>query len=569
MIKIRLFRESIRWIVMLLLFPIQLPIEVIRAEEPVKTAKESSNQVASDPQRQHVISIDPKLLDTYVGQYELGPNAILVLDRERQHLFAQITGQPRLEVFPESETKFFWKIVEAHFTIQQDEKGQVIGLVLGQGADKLTAKKISKAILPEEDFREPSESLKSPHLAALAKELKNGDHVVVEQFWKNLQEKAPLIEPIPDDPHDSWVTFVWRGNDKTHRVGLSGGLPTGEKDKPLAHLDGSDIWYRTERIPNDARFAYSFQINWPTNLPEDQLSQFKLMLRLVPKLDPLNPHEVTIQSSLKSLLEMPAAPHQPWLERIPEVPEGQLAERKFQSEILKQQRVLTVYTPAKPDSDAKKPGLLILFDGPSYESSDEIPGPTILDNLIDKGKIPPLVAVFVTHASQNRATELACSEPFADFIAKELVPWLQSTYHVSADPKNTIIGGLSQGGLMGAFCALRYPEVFGNVLSQSGSYQWFPGALGESIPPGAEPGWLTRQYAMAPQQPIRFYLEAGRFEDSFPFSLLAENRRFRDVLEAKGYAVQYSEFSGGHDYQTWRGTLADGLIALTAKPAQN
>ena len=79
-----------------------------------------------------MIRVDSQVLDTDVGQYELAPKARLVLDREKQHLMAQLTGQPRFEVFPESDTKFFWKIVDAHFTIQRDEKGTVIGLIFEQ-----------------------------------------------------------------------------------------------------------------------------------------------------------------------------------------------------------------------------------------------------------------------------------------------------------------------------------------------------------------------------------------------------------------------------------------------------
>jgi enterochelin esterase-like enzyme len=39
----------------------------------------------------------------------------------------------------------------------------------------------------------------------------------------------------------------------------------------------------------------------------------------------------------------------------------------------------------------------------------------------------------------------------------------------------------------------------------------------------------------------------------------------RDVLLAKGYEVHYQMFVGGHDYVNWRGTLADGLLALIGK----
>ena len=45
-------------------------------------------------------------------------------------------------------------------------------------------------------------------------------------------------------------------------------------------------------------------------------------------------------------------------------------------------------------------------------------------------------------------------------------------------------------------------------------------------------------------------------------SLIDINRELRDILMVKGYSLTYHEFDGGHDYSYWRGSLADGLIAL-------
>ena len=44
--------------------------------------------------------------------------------------------------------------------------------------------------------------------------------------------------------------------------------------------------------------------------------------------------------------------------------------------------------------------------------------------------------------------------------------------------------------------------------------------------------------------------------------VLETNRHLRDVLLAKGYQVTYQQFLGGQDYLSWRGTFADGLLAL-------
>jgi hypothetical protein len=82
---------------------------------------------------------------------------------------------------------------------------------------------------------------------------------------------------------------------------------------------------------------------------------------------------------------------------------------------------------------------------------------------------------------------------------------------------------------MASYCGLRHADVFGNVLSQSGSYWWYPGGLEQDDRdlPVAEPGWLTREYLTAPRREVRFYVEIGRFEQGGGFSnAVTENRRF-------------------------------------------
>jgi enterochelin esterase family protein len=80
---------------------------------------------------------------------------------------------------------------------------------------------------------------------------------------------------------------------------------------------------------------------------------------------------------------------------------------------------------------------------------------------------------------------------------------------------------------------------------------------------GEAPVMVVKEFLESPRLLVEFYLEVGRYETTLPFSPLLEIRRLRDVLQAKGYRVTYSEFVGGHNEVCWRGSLADALIALT------
>src|SRR5262249_55749033 len=93
------------------------------------------------PRERVAVKIDPKIIDAYVGQYELNPNFIITMTREGDNLMTQPTGRPKFELYPESETKFFLKVGNAKLTFVKDDKGAVTHLILSEGGDQ-RAKKI-------------------------------------------------------------------------------------------------------------------------------------------------------------------------------------------------------------------------------------------------------------------------------------------------------------------------------------------------------------------------------------------------------------------------------------------
>ena len=67
----------------------------------------------SAPNERKAITLDDATLDRYVGNYRLAETMLFTVKREGNQLRAQLTGQSFADIYPESETKFFWKIVDA------------------------------------------------------------------------------------------------------------------------------------------------------------------------------------------------------------------------------------------------------------------------------------------------------------------------------------------------------------------------------------------------------------------------------------------------------------------------
>jgi enterochelin esterase-like enzyme len=427
----------------------------------------------------------------------------------------------------------------------------------------------------------PTPLVESQRIQALRASVGRGDRESIDAFWEEVKKAgAPLIEPIPGDPKNMAVTFLWKGKPDTHNVMVlwlpyAGVVPD---EFLMARLGQTDVWYKTIKVDRKMRMAYTLAPNAarlrPLSLGIDQ--DAITMIAAAARPDPLNPKHWRVDPESVdapeyrgcSVLEMPDAPPQPWIVRRPGVPAGRIEKHQFKSAALNNEREIAVYLPPQYSSHAESYPLLVLFDEDAYLTL--VPTPTILDNLIAEARIPAVVALLIGNAPGARDRELPCNPEFSRALVTELLPWAHRLYNFTSDPRRTVVAGSSAGGLAAACSALWHPETFGNVLSQSGAFRRTPPPGSGLTDSGSEPNWVARQFISSPKEPLRFYLDAGSAEFNATGgadSILFCTRTLRDVLRAKGYEVHYQEFAGDHDYLGWRGTLADGLIALVGTTA--
>ena len=94
------------------------------------------------PKKRTAITVSRDVLQRYVGTYQLAPQFVLEITLADSGLQVRPTGQNIADVFPETETDFFFKVVDAQITFTRDAQGNVTGLVLHQNGADLAAKRI-------------------------------------------------------------------------------------------------------------------------------------------------------------------------------------------------------------------------------------------------------------------------------------------------------------------------------------------------------------------------------------------------------------------------------------------
>src|SRR5215471_3945859 len=138
-----------------------------------------------------------------------------------------------------------------------------------------------------------------------------------ESFWKQIAaEGTPIAEPFGSDGKYQLVTFLWRAIHDTRTVELRGSFegPASPSDLALHHIENSDVWYLTLKLPTGARFTYQLSPNDPLTFTGPRAAQRAATRQA----DPLNPRRSDCPSNTskfrcQSVAELPGAAPQPWL----------------------------------------------------------------------------------------------------------------------------------------------------------------------------------------------------------------------------------------------------------------
>lgn len=342
----------------------------------------------------------------------------------------------------------------------------------------------------------------------------------------------------------------------------------------MLRLAGTDVWFWQTKLSSQWRGSYQFipvtKEQLPAQNPSLSHRQWwsSIIHAAVPDLmNPFRGH-VSHWGTRLSALHLPDSPRQhAWYahDSAADLPVAHLWHREWESLILNNSRDVWIYesgdvSALSDEAKAQRP-LIFLLDGRFWH--ENMPVYSAIAHETHQGRLPPAVYVLIDEMNgQQRSIELPCNSEFWQAVLTELLPWLQEDFLFTNTAERTVVAGQSFGGLAAMYAGYNWPERFGSVLSQSGSFWWPDIELVSAVTdrihgrlPGVR-GWLMNHIEANPiHRPLKVYLEAGTREGE----MISLSESMFDVLSEGDHQVVFSAFEGGHDRLCWRGGLLDGL----------
>lgn len=350
----------------------------------------------------------------------------------------------------------------------------------------------------------------------------------------SLPAQAPPVNFQSTEIHpDHTVTFRYKDADAKQVT-----LVIRDLTKPIPMQKGEDgTWTATSPVLPPAIYNYYFDVN----------GQWRM--------DPANPHVAIKYQNVTNLLTVPGESAQPW--DATDVPHGEVHHHFYTSRTVlnlpDNQSDYYVYTPPGYSPSAKSPYpvlyLLHGFNEGPYSWTAVGRANYILDNLIAQGKAKPMVIVmplgygdlhYVTTA-ETRRDPAATAEHYRRFqqaLLTEVLPQVESTYHVARDREHRAIAGLSMGGHESLTIGLSNMDKFAYVVGLSSAAQ--------GIAANPALAGLNPQDAK-----LRLLWVSCGTEDS----LSEPNHKLVQWLQSKNMPVKYVQTPGVHSWIVWQDNL--------------
>ena len=237
------------------------------------------------------------------------------------------------------------------------------------------------------------------------------------------------------------------------------------------------------------------------------------------------------------------------------------------------QRAVTVYIPAQYKEGTQAP-FIVVHDGPKLGEPD-MSLPHVLDNLIDRRRVPAMVAILIQNGGgdaqgSERGLEYdTLSGKFAEFIEAEVLPQVEAHYRLTLthNPDGRAVMGCSSGAAAAFTMAWFHPEWYHRVISYSGTFvnqQW----PFDSANPGGAWDYHETLIPNSPHKPIRIYMQVSEHDLLNPNVMrdgmhdwVEANRRMAAALKNKGYTYRYvfARDAGHCDRKVREQTLPEAL----------
>jgi enterochelin esterase family protein len=353
-------------------------------------------------------------------------------------------------------------------------------------------------------------------------------------FWTTLQNAGQ----IPYAQGNQYA-YLYRGNATS--VSFAGDFNSWNPSASSAQATnyaGTNLWIREGTLAPDARTDYKVVVNsnWI--------------------LDPANPLQMwSGLGSPNNELRMPSYVFPQETVRNASTPRGALTnDTTFNSTNMGYAINYRVYTPASYSAaELKNLPVVYVTDGHEYLADYLGSMPIVLDNLIAAGKLRPTIAVFIdprqpgNPGNNRRISEYNMNPNFANFVAGELVPRIDSSYRTDATAQGRTILGTSMGGLNAAYFGAVKGNVFQNIAPQSPAYNQ-----------------NSAIYSLYQNNDLRF-LDIFQTNGTLGGDGSGANQ-MANIWTTRGYTFSSIVANEGHSWGQWRAQLDDILTKLIGPP---